>query len=224
MYREELLLRLSEAIANGRSPGPRKIAIDGIDGAGKTVLADDLVPYVQERGASVIRASLDAFHRPAAERYRRGRDSPEGFYRDSFDYEKLRALLLDPLSPKGDREYCTAAFDWRNDSDIKVVKRLADSNSILIFDGIFAQRRELLGLWDFCVFLDVTFDEALRRSKIRDRRTNQSLQQLENRFWARYAAGQRLYFSDAAPRERAQVLIDNNDFEKPRVVRWRPPR
>ncbi len=61
------------------------IAVDGIDGAGKTVFADALAEVFAEGGSAVFRASIDDFHRPRVERYARGRRSPEGFYRDSFD-------------------------------------------------------------------------------------------------------------------------------------------
>jgi uridine kinase len=54
-------------------------------------------------GVPVIRASVDGFHHPREIRYRLGRDSPEGFYRDSYDLDALQRELLDPLSPGGSR-------------------------------------------------------------------------------------------------------------------------
>ena len=97
--REALLARLADRIAAIEVRHPVRVAIDGIDAAGKTTFADALAPLVAERGRPVIRASIDGFHRPRAERYRRGADSPEGYYLDSFDYERVRAELLDPLGP-----------------------------------------------------------------------------------------------------------------------------
>lgn len=71
-------------------PLPARVAVDGIDAAGKTTLADELAGVVP--GAA--RVSADEFLRPERERYRRGRESPEGFYEDSFDHERLRAAVL----------------------------------------------------------------------------------------------------------------------------------
>jgi len=48
-----------------------RTAIDGPDAAGKTTLADELAVALRERGRDVIRASIDGFHRPRRERYRR---------------------------------------------------------------------------------------------------------------------------------------------------------
>ena len=49
----------------------------------------------------MIHASVDGFHNPREIRYRLGRASPEGFFRNSYDHEKLISLLLAPFSPSG---------------------------------------------------------------------------------------------------------------------------
>ena len=53
-----------------------------------------LAQFIETQGRAVIRASIDGFHRPRAERYKRGKDSSEGYYEDSFDYISLRDVLL----------------------------------------------------------------------------------------------------------------------------------
>src|SRR6266498_954960 len=80
-----------------------RVAIDGVDGGGTTHFADELGGVLRASGRSVIRASVDGFHNPRSIRYRQGRGSPEGFFHDSYDYERLKAVLLDPLSPGGER-------------------------------------------------------------------------------------------------------------------------
>ena len=92
-----------------------RVAIDGVDGAGKTTLADALAPLVAAQGRPVIRASVDDFHNPRSLRYARGRYSPDGFYLDSYDYDSFRRLLLEPLSPGGSGRYVAKRFDLDND-------------------------------------------------------------------------------------------------------------
>jgi hypothetical protein len=70
-----------------------RVGVDGIDGAGKTTLADELAAALRARGRPARRVSADDFHRPPAERYRRGRASPEGYYHDSFDFAAVRAAV-----------------------------------------------------------------------------------------------------------------------------------
>jgi len=66
-------------------PDVLRVGIDGVDGAGKTTFADELAAALAPFGRPVIRAGVDGFHHPRAVRYRRGRESPEGFFRDSYD-------------------------------------------------------------------------------------------------------------------------------------------
>ena len=55
------------------------------------MLADELAHRVTALGRPVIRASVDGFHNPRDHRYRRGRDSPEGYFHDSCDHAGLKA-------------------------------------------------------------------------------------------------------------------------------------
>jgi hypothetical protein len=64
---------------------------------------------VQDKGRPVIRTSIDGFHRPKAERYARGRYSAEGYYYDARDLAAIKALLLAPLGPGGDRRTASDA-------------------------------------------------------------------------------------------------------------------
>jgi uridine kinase len=72
-------------------PLPARVAIDGVDAAGKTTLADELAA----RLPAATRLCADDFLRPAEERYRQGRESPVGYYEDSFDHARLRRAVLD---------------------------------------------------------------------------------------------------------------------------------
>ena len=77
---------LEDAVAS--LPWGSAVAIDGVDCAGKTTLADTVA------GVGVVRASVDDHLRPVAERYARGRASAEGCYRDSHDLEAVRRLVV----------------------------------------------------------------------------------------------------------------------------------
>src|SRR5665647_1005821 len=55
---------------------PRLVGLEGVDGAGKTVFADELALILGGQGFRVVRVSIDGFHRPRVERHRRGRWKP----------------------------------------------------------------------------------------------------------------------------------------------------
>ena len=103
---------LAERIVAVKQSHPVRVAIDGVDGVGKTTLANELVQPIFKRGRAVIRASVDGFHNPRAVRYKLGRSSPEGYFRDSFNYTTLTTKLLGPLGPDGSQLYCPALFDY----------------------------------------------------------------------------------------------------------------
>ena len=79
----DILEQLSTLVCTVERPHPLRVAVDGVDAAGKTILADKLAPMIEKRGRPVIRASVDSFHNPRRIRYRRGPNSPEGQFEEN---------------------------------------------------------------------------------------------------------------------------------------------
>ncbi len=215
MDRDTLLAQLADRIAGVARRHPIRVAIDGVDGAGKTVMADQLVHPIERLGRSTIRASVDGFHNPRDVRYRRGADSPQGFYHDSYNYSRLIEYVLEPLGPGGSRLYRSAAFDHRTDSVVQTPLLHAPDYAVLLLDGIFLHRPELRDYWDFSLFLRVNFDVTWSRMLDRDgpgnaARSEDVLRPFRQRWEDRYVRGQELYLSEAEPERWASVVIDNN--------------
>lgn len=206
-----LVRRFSDRIVD-LSPGRRIIvAIDGVDGAGKTTLANALAGSVGGR-RPVVRASIDDFHRPAAERWARGRESPEGFYRDSFDYDRLAEVLLDPFRA-GDA-ILTAIHDVVADVPRSVSAGIPAPDAVLMLDGIFLHRSELVDRWDLSIYLDVDFPVSIPRGARRGFGDPDPTAP-SNR---RYIEGQRLYLAEARPASRATIVVDSTDIDQPRLI------
>jgi uridine kinase len=197
--RDAVLTRLADMIAAIRLPHVVRVAIDGVDAAGKTTLADELRPLLEARGRPVLRATIDGFHRPRAERYRRGPTSPDGYYRGSFDYDALRRELLQPLGPGGTGRYRSRVFDLHADEPVGDPPAPAPEDAVLLLDGVFLLRRELVDLWDFRVVVEVHADEALRRALARDEDLFGSPDEALRRYRNRYVPGQRLYLDEVDP-------------------------
>ena len=99
MKRPALVSALAnEALELRRADAFCRVGIDGVDGSGKTFLADELAVALEAHGVPVARVSVDGFHNPRDIRYSKGRESPEGFVRDSYDYDRFIALVLRPFS------------------------------------------------------------------------------------------------------------------------------
>ena len=217
-HRHKVLLRIASEIREHMSADVTFVGIDGIDGAGKTCFADELAEYLTD--VEVIRSSVDGFHNPRALRYAKGRDSPQGFYPDSFNYTLLKRELLDPLRSENSWHYRTSVFDHRTDSPVMSPVREATPPTALLFDGIFLHRPELARYWHYSVFLDVNRRESLRRCNARAGFPDRS-DDPEDPAHHRYVEGQRLYVSSCDPAALATRVINNDDLTKPYVVAQR---
>ena len=218
MTRPQVLDALADRIDAVSRPHPVRVAIDGVDAAGKTTLADELVAPLMARGRPVIRASIDRFHHPAAVRMRRGPESPEGYYHDSFDEARLTADLLDPLGPGGSRRYRREAFDHRTDRAIDCATQEAEPRAVLLFDGVFLLRPSLFGHWDLSIFVRADFAVTVARAEVRDAALLGSPADVRRRYAKRYVPGQRLYLEACRPERLASIVVDNDDPAHPRIA------
>ena len=215
----EVLPTLAAEIARVKRDGALLVGIDGIDAAGKTTLADELVSPLEALGSHVVRASLDGFHNPRKRRLARGELSPEGYFHDLFDY----ALLVEQfIKPAKAAQHCTtlqaARFDVRTDREVSDISVEIHARSIVLFDGIFLFRPELVSFWDYRIFVEIGFDTSLARGIARDAASMGGEAAARERYLRRYIPGQRLYFEAARPVELADAVVRNDDPARRRIV------
>jgi uridine kinase len=218
--RAALLSRLAGDVLALPATGFRRVAVDGVDGAGKTHLADELGAALADRGVPVVRASVDGFHHPPEVRHRRGRGSPEGYFRDSYDYARLIALLLDPLGPGESGRYVRAVYDVHAERPVDCPPVQAPPGAVLVLDGIFTHRDELAGYWDYSVWLEVPFPVSIPRGAARGYGDPDPAAPANRR----YVEGQRHYLATCDPASRATVVVDNTNLAHPVRVRQPAPR
>lgn len=190
--------------------GRTLVAIDGVDGAGKTSFADDLAGELTDSGLTVIRVSLDDFLNPPEVRHARGRTSPEGFIADTYDYERFIDDVLDPLGSDGCGRYRAKSYDLAAEKPLSPPWQVAPDAAVVVVDGMFLHRDRLRNargrkVWDLSVWLQVPPEVSVRRLAERDG----SPSEVDDPRIARYVEGQRLYIERYHPAERADLVIDN---------------
>ena len=216
MRRSDMIDEVSARMVSALAAHTLRVAIDGIDAAGKTTLADELARSLNRLGRVVIRAGIDGFHNPIGTRHQQT-DLAAGYYEDSFNYVALKNKLLIPLGPGGSGICSTAVYDYRIEDHVESPPVVATRNSILLFDGVFLLRKELLEYWDMTIFVDITFRTQMRRALTRDRSLFGTPQMIRNQYRSRYVPGQKLYLRTEHPKEKANIIITNDKLENPWV-------
>jgi uridine kinase len=196
--KKDVLSALADDILHNYGKGRTVVAVDGDDIAGAGPFADDLAAAMRLKGHAVFRASIEGFQRPRSERYARGQDSPEGLYRDSYDYLTFQRTLIEPFRMGGSAGFVAAAFDAERDAALEPVWLTGPADALLVVDGAFLNRPELRGLWNYSVWLELSEDEATARRA------------------ERYDGAHALYAAEAKPRTAATAIVDNTDTDHPR--------
>ena len=212
--RHELIAEVVRCLPPSTGEDCVRVGIDGVDGAGKSVFARELADALRAGGRPVIEVSADDWHHQRAVRHARGERSAEGFWLDSYDYVRFRAEVLEPLGPGGTRRFRRRGHSMETDAVLRGPYEVAPPGGVVVVDGLFLQRCELEGCFEFVVWLDVPFEETARRMARRDG----SSPDPGHPSMGRYVGGQRIYFALRSPWQRADLTVDNTDFARPRIV------
>ncbi len=218
--RRQVLDGLARRILALRLDHPTRVGIDGHSAAGKTTLADEVATTLRAMTArAVLRVTLDHFKRHVDLRRRFPPGSPESYYFEMFDSGAIRDELLVPLGPGGNRRYRTQIMDFSGRTPVDSGVEVAPDDAILVADGGFPQRPVLSRHWDLCVYLHIQPADVLHRGTARDQAWMDSAEAAAERYRTYYLPGEELYLAEAHPAERADIGLDNRDFEAPRIVR-----
>jgi uridine kinase len=217
--RQQVLAELSDRVVSLQIDHPARVGIDGPSAAGKTTLADELATTLRTKTSRpVIRVMIDQFKRQVDLRTRYRPGSPESYYFEMFDVAAIRDHLLVPLGPGGDRHYRSQIMDFNGQTPIDSGVQVSPDDAILIADGGFLQKPALAAHWDLVVYLHIEAAEVLRRGTIRDQAWMDSTEAAAERYRSYYIPGEELYLAEIHPTARADIVIDNQDFDMPRIV------
>ena len=116
MKEQEIFELIKECVLNiqSKKDKPIRIAINGIEGTGKTVFADKLTGYLNSLNIEAIQVSIDGFHFNTVTRYRQGKNSAKGYYEDSYDEISFVANVLESTQLDSPR-YTPATHDLVTD-------------------------------------------------------------------------------------------------------------
>jgi uridine kinase len=195
------------------APVKSLIAIDGLDGSGKSTVARRLATALGDQGCRAVIVSIDDFRRPVAWN---SLTEPEVdvYYDRYYDLAMAEASLRSFLA--GERGVTIPNYDSPREQIVGERELVFDGAEVAIVEGVLPLRVRAVhdGL---IVLLEVAQDEARRRIITRDMKKGRSREETERRIDRRYFPAQARYRAAFAPRDRADVVIGNDDPTRPRV-------
>ena len=183
------------------------IAISGIDGSGKSTVAPALAAALRERDVYAAVVSVDPWHTPAAIRFNPA-DPARHFYHFAFRWEELFERLIDPLRRHRSLSLTLPLLRLVDDVWYEHVYNFRDVD-VVILEGIFLLRRALRARYDVAVWIDCSFETALRRALARNQEGLDEAT-LRHDYATVYFPAQRLHFRHDHPHAAADVVIDND--------------
>ena len=212
------LIKKSILSIRERKTKPIRIAINGIEGTGKTVFADKLTEFLIEKGIKAIQVSIDGFHFNKAHRYKQGRDSAKGYYEDSYDEVGFIEKVLLP-SQEENPKITIASHDLNTDKYLNLEPVEITNNTIIITDGAYLFKPNYREHWDLKIYLKTDFQTALVRGMNRDAELLGGEKAAREKFDNRYHKASKIYIHENKPEEQADIIIDNTEFEDLKVVK-----
>ncbi|MEC5236126.1 hypothetical protein EXW39_15435 [Bacillus mycoides] len=218
MLRKQYMKEIADHILTLKLTHPIRVGVNGITASGKTTFANELAEEMKNRGVQVIRTSIDDFHNPRVIRYAQGKESARGYYEDAHDYTAFKERLLKPLGPNGNLQYETISHNLITDMPVHNTPLVASPTMVLIVDGTFLLKKEIEYLFDYKIFVDTDFETARNRGAERETEAFGSYEEAEKMFINRYHAACKMYIDEHNPKECANIIFQNSNFDDPVVV------
>jgi uridine kinase len=197
---------------------PIRIAINGIEGTGKTIMAEKLTEYLNSENTKAIQVSIDGFHFNKEVRYKQGRDSAKGYYENSYDEIAFVEKVL-KSSQTEFPNYTIATHDLETDEYLSLEPIELKNNTVLVTDGAYLFKPNYRNHWDLKIYLKTSFEIAMNRGIERDKSSLGGIDLTKEKYEKRYHKSSRRYLTENEPEKIADIIIDNSDFNNLKIIK-----
>lgn len=192
----------------------RVIGINGVDTSGKSIFTQSFSDFLRKLGKHVQVIHMDDFHNKRQVRYQL-EDSIMSYYLHAFDYESLIDNLLKPIKTTLPLTKTIKHLNLETDRLENEKTYHVSEDSLILVEGVLLFRPELTDYFDYKIFLDISWDEVERRAIKRD--FHVFGQDVLKRYQTKYIPIQQKYLKDNHVLNQVDMVIDNNDFNKPKI-------
>ncbi|TFB21707.1 adenylyl-sulfate kinase [Filobacillus milosensis] len=205
MIDQQLIHRILDEHKNYKQKRPFIVAIDGLSGAGKTTISNQIENELTKRNISVAIFHIDDHIVERKHRYNTGYEEWYEYYYLQWDVKLLQQKLFKALH---NESKLTLPF-YNHSTDTTLYKTVnINSSELVLIEGIFLQREEWLPYIDYVVYIDcpreIRFERALNRDTyIGD--YQERLYKYKRRYWQ----GEDHYLNHVNPLKRADFSINS---------------
>ena len=186
------------------------LTVDGIDGSGKSYLAQELVDTATAAGVRSILVRVDDFRLPIS--WDLVADELQAYYNDYFDLTQVTKCL--DAFMHGAASFAVPTFDSVTERMTGHRPLTFDGAQLLVLEGVFiarvAEHRDVTR-----VYIHTSEAEARRRIMERDQKKGRTAEDVARRIDQRYFAAQRRYAEQHDPLASAQVIIAHETLGAP---------
>ncbi len=190
------------------------VGITGIDASGKTKFSEELEKFLVSKNYKTQTINLDDFHNPQKIRYS-GNDQADNYYNKNFDTKTVIEKLLIPVKQKNAFTKKLSLLNLSTDNYENKKEYIFCKNSIVIFEGVFLFRKEFFSYIDYKIFIEISFKESIKRAKIRD--VPLYGKKVLKKYNEKYLPAQKKYLNQSPPLKTANIIINNTNWEFPRI-------
>lgn len=180
------------------------IGIDGLGGAGKSTVSEELCSGLGTAGIHTILLHIDDFIHTRQIRYNSEYPEWQCYYDLQWRYDYFTDTV-ERIKTASGSSVEVELYDKENDSYFTEKYDVTDRTAVIV-EGIFLQRKELRGIFDYMIYIDVPEDVRMKRVLQRDTYIGNERQIIE-KYENRYFPAERHYFGEYRPDRSADFVI-----------------
>lgn len=182
------------------------VAVSGIDGSGKGYITNKLVAALNRQGVRAVSINIDPWLTLPEQRFN-AENPGEYFYHHAFVFEDLFQQLVLPLQQQRSL-YLETTLTGQFGTPFTQVYDFQDVD-VIVLEGIFLLKRSLIPYYDFKVWIECSFETALKRALQRNQE-NLSPEEIIRDYDTIYFAAQKFHFAVDSPKLKADYIYPND--------------
>lgn len=208
-YISELADNIVEKLKIHSSTNTFTVGISGIDASGKGYITGFLQKELEKRNYKVANINVDPWQNPIPIRLQE-EDPAENFYKNVFRWDNFFSQLIVPL--RTNRHIYLQTTLIRTDGDF-YYSFIYDFNDIdiLLIEGIFLFKQELLNYYDWKIWIDCSFETGIYRA-IERNSEKLSREQLIHDYDTYYYPAQIYHFQRDDPKDVSNIIYCNDEL------------